>query len=236
MKIQTLLELIEPQVKNYNMRGRRFDPETSAANVSGWSLTADEKKQGIVGSGSYSAVKKDRDPHFVQKTSRRVETSKLDGYWYFIKQVIDKRLWENPYFPRVYQFKKFYQGDNAHYRVKLENLVNMEDLSREELIASVTRMVGDDPEDLGIIQPYFKKHDIKVLIENIFKRIWDGKESKEMDPSLVSAMRTIKKMHLDAKYGYDLHKGNVMFRRGPHGLHPVIVDPLTKVEEKKPRY
>jgi len=237
MKIQKLLELIEPQVKNINMRNRKFDPKAAGGNVSAWALTDHERQQGYVGSGQYSSVKKDRDPHFVQKTSRDSDRAKEDGYWHFIKQVIDNKLWENPYFPRVYYFKKFHKGNSAHYRVKLETLVDMEELNRGELVAVVARMVGDDPEDMGIIQPYFKegkvrdlieKGKIRDLIETIFRRVWGGNPSKGMDSNLVSAMNLLKKMNENKNYYYDLHKGNIMFRRGPHGVHPVIVDPFSR--------
>lgn len=227
MKIQTLLELIEPEVKNINMRGRRFHRNTSGGNVSGWALTGDEREKGYVGAGQYSSVKKDRDPHFVQKTSRDFFSARHDGYWYFIKNVIDGKLWENPYFPRVYQFKKFAKGDNSHYRVKLETLVDMKELSRQELVAVVARLVGDDPEDMGIIQPYYKDSNIMDLIEEIFARVWNGNASNTMDSNLVSAMKTLRSMNTGKGYYYDLHKGNIMFRRGPHGVHPVIIDPFS---------
>lgn len=228
MKIQTILELIEPEIKNYNMQNRRFDRNTSGAEVNYHSLDNEEKKKGYVGAGQYSTVKKDRDPHFVQKTSRDSNVASIDGYWFFIKNVVDNKLWENPYFPRVYQFKKFYKGKQAHYRAKLETLVEMSDLSKPELIAVVTRMVGYDPEDAGIIQPYHKEHKIKDLIGEIFKRVWDGKANEDMDSNMVSAIKSLKSMNEGPNYQYDLHKDNIMFRRGPHGVHPVIVDPFSK--------
>jgi len=227
MRIQTLLELIEPRVKEINVRGRKFDRKTSGDGVSRWALTSDEEGKGYVGAGQFSTVKKDRDPHFVQKTSRDADMARNDGYWYYIKKVIDNNLWENPYFPRVYEFKKFYKGSNAHYRVKLETLVQMEDLNKPELIAVVSRMIGDDPEYLGIIQPYHHENDIMDLIKQIFRRVWDGKKSDKMDTNFISAMKALKEINKNTNYLYDLHKGNIMARRGPHGVHPVIVDPFS---------
>jgi len=235
MEIQKLLELIEPEVKSYNMKNRRFDQRSSSADVNPHVLDDDEREKGYVGAGFYSVVKKDRDPHFVQKTSRDAKRAPTDGYWFFIKRVVDNKLWENPYFPRVYQFKKFYKGSQAHYRVKLETLTEIELLRKDELLTILNRMVGQDVEDIGMVQDRMKAYDVCELIVEVMKNVWDdsvsGRNAEKLDTNLVSAMRELKKMGGN-NFSYDLHKANVMARRGPHGLHPVIIDPFGATKYK----
>lgn len=224
MKIQTLLELINPELKMYDMKNKRFDPEASGSRVSRFSLSDKDKEAGYLGAGKYSTVKTDRDPHFVKKTSRSSGKAKSDGYWYFIKVVIRNKLWENPYFPRVYEFKKYYKGDEAHYRVKLESLVDLNDLSKKEIEAVIARMSGN--EDRG---SYYKEENMDHISEIVRAIFWKRTRGlfKNPDPNLLSAMNTLRKINKgNVHLRPDLHKGNIMFRRGPHGVHPVIVDPF----------
>ena len=212
MKIQDLMELIEPQVRSYDMSKRSMRDRSNTGNDAG--------------EGVFSTVKQDRDPHLVKKTSKYAEDTHKDGYWFFIKNVIDHKLWENPYFPRVYQFKKFSKGDDAHYRVQLEKLVDLNSISKKELYAMARKVFGES----GMKDVIEKEEDIiqiPAALEHLCENLYDGEIHTEgLDPDLVSAIATLRKMNAN-KFEYDLHRENIMARRGPHGLHMVIVDPFS---------
>lgn len=204
-------EIIEPQVRSYDMSNREMHQSTTPSGFD---------------AGHFSTVKRDRDPHFIQKTSRDSKQSQDDGYWFFIRNVIDHKLWENPYFPRVYQFKKFAKDDQAHYRVQLEKLIPYSSLSVEEAVAVFERVIGMDSSGF-FDDPHVS--DVVIKIVRLVRNIWDNEIALEtIDDNLVSAVKALQKMNPNGKlYEYDLHMNNIMYRRGPHGVHPVIIDPFS---------
>lgn len=212
MKIQSILEIIEPEVRSYDMAKRALGKYT--------------KSSGDYDEGHFSRVEKDRDPHFVKKTSKDSERATNDGYWFFIKNVVDSKLWENPYFPRVYQFKKFAKEDGAHYRVQLEKLEEFSTLSKKEQFVIGRKIFGTsqladrmNDEDGGGFST-------KLLIVDLIRNLYFGEVHVEgLDGDLVSAVKILRKMNTDG-YEFDLSQYNVMVRRGPTGVHLVITDPF----------
>lgn len=215
MKIEAILEIIEPQVRSYDMSNRTMHQRTSGEHDSQYGSP-----------GIFSTVSSDRDPHFVKKTSKDSVETKNDGYWFFIKNVVDHKLWENPYFPRVYQFKEFYKGDEVHYRVQLEKLIPYSNLSVKEALAVFERVTGKDSSN------FFNEPNVNIvasMITNFMENVWANEISLEtVDANLVSAMQEMQEMNPNGMYyRYDLHMSNLMYRRGPHGVHPVIIDPFS---------
>jgi len=230
MKIEHLLEIIEPRIKDVYIGQKRFRDKTSLADVNVWALSDKEKSQGVIGAGNYSVITQDKKrPDIVRKTTRRAIHKDEDGAWAFLHYVAKEKLWKNPYFPKVYEVKRYYTdgSDKSHYRAKIEKLAELEALPREAIIKVISVMLAADPEDLGIVQPYHKKSDLLELIEEIISRVLSGKLPKHVDPKLVEAIGIIKKMNESFGFGYDIHHGNIAVRINGDNVQPVIIDPFS---------
>ena len=206
MKIQDLLErgLIQPTVEP--TKQYRGDLRQS-------------KKVDISKSGMFSTVKDDRsDPHMVKKYNHRPNRPhREEGFRYFARCIIAEGL-ENIHFPRVYQMGQI-EDDRGQTvdTYRMERLVGWHTVTGEEIAASAATIfssstpITDHARVARLVEQAIRDHNYNRII------------SKEFE----DACKMIVSMGNDNhEASYDLHAGNMMYRRTPHGLQLVITDPF----------
>lgn len=85
-------------------------------------------------SGAFALVKKHDDPHMVSRESRGTEETLRDGYWIYAQYVMKYKLWENPYFPRMYlKTKTHYANKEEIDDIVIEKLQELSTLNSKEV-------------------------------------------------------------------------------------------------------
>jgi hypothetical protein len=242
MKIKSLLEIIEPKISQQQYKGSFKTSRNADDDILQKGETPDNtfSQKNVLGRGYYSAVSKDRkDPHMVKKHNTRFDDIDDDPYRLYAKFIIDNKLFENPYFPRIYQHKKIKdKKGNILHKFQLEKLEELNKLSHDE-IDHILRVIFKEPEK---IINSFKTAHVPSRFEDRKKQrklIAIAKEIKEAinhnhiyeikDKNLIHAIREINHfMNHECKNCYnDLHPKNLMARRTPYGAQLVITDPVS---------
>lgn len=218
MKIQDLLErIVEPQITNQRFKGTL--------------RTRGVRIPGTLGQGHFSTVNDHKtDPHMVRKHNHRamgddrVETE--DGFEVFIRQLIKLDLMDNIHFPKVYVQKKITdRGDSHINKFEMERLIPVGELSDEEweyiVETNFTEALrerhkkvtfGSVGETLGMCLDNARHIETYIKLDTL----------KEAMTALAGIIDRINAL-------VDMHAGNYMFRRTPHGLQLVITDPISAV-------
>lgn len=235
MNIRTLLEIIDTRVTNKKYSGKfKTSPDSD-----------DNMDVGVLGRGFYSTVVPDReDPHLVRKHSHRFNSPSdkfydNDTYDQFSEYVYTNKLYDNPYFPRIYKHDKISDksGQMLH-KYQIERLEHLTALDVESIRAMYIRLFpnGDDlyydiiesNKNHGPQPPpvMFKlKLNIAKTIQNCIKT---GNTSNIIDDALIEAINYLNHFihNVCEKCVLDLHVNNYMVRRTPHGFQLVISDPV----------
>ncbi|WAX21561.1 hypothetical protein [Stenotrophomonas phage RAS14] len=199
-------------------------------------------------SGAFSSVKDDkRDPHMVKKyhhgpmedDTPEAEVGE-DAYVYFAQWLADQNV-TNPHMPRIYDIKKIQDSTGKFiYKYQVEKLNSATELGLEELMNvfgqhfvsdTTAQQVADELDfESGVDTPDNKKILIHVMGRFCEDMVKQGSNNIKSD-SLREALMLIQKFLKDHKgkmFGLDIeNSGNIMFRRGPHGLQLVITDPVS---------
>lgn len=204
-----ILEIIEPHI------------QTVRSNTPSNELGRDTKSPSYIDSGNFSVVHQDEDPHMVSKTARGAKESRIDGYWVFVDYVLRYKLWENPYFPRIYGKKTTtHTQNNASIKnVTMEKLHSHNTLSEEEGIFLYKKMFGEN----------IDKFDVEDLGMRIEEEVGTGKASgnaKSYDKNYIKAIRILHNISKKEKTYIDIWEENLMYRRGRYGVQLVITDPF----------
>lgn len=225
MRIESLLELIDPEVSHKQYRGklRDTDADTFRSN-----------------SGAFSTVVPDRhDPHMVRKHHHDPivgDTDSEDAFVHFVNWMIEEKI-QNIHFPRIYNVKKITDSEGKYiYKYQIEKLIPANKLSKEELLHVVhmnfdvesikeenTRARWDAKDTTSIIR----------AIGEACERVITGEGDRSIKSrSIVKALNEILNFNRWA-YERDLYahldlvnSGNIMFRRTPQGLQIVFSDPV----------
>lgn len=235
MRIEILLELINPTVSN-----KHYSGEFTGKHVD----RPDDDS--ILGQGWYSVVRNDKkDPHMVKKNSKaaRKQTDdgveNEDGFDYFAKALIDNNLIDSiPFFPRIYDIKKITDRNGDYiYKYQIEKLVPYHQLTTKEMQTVISRYT----------QNFDYEHNAKLLgsraTPQYVMHLWfagelsnivDGMKRKTIkDEDLLNALNILKNMasqiqdESDGKTGFpDIGASNLMYRRTKYGVQPVITDPF----------
>jgi len=224
MRIQTILEIIEPRVKNFQSN-REF--KTRPFN---WHK--DKKDPRHLGSGYFSKVRSTNDPHVVKKSSVETTTGNPeldDAYWDYVDLIIKNKLWENPYFPRVYK-KTSMRGkeDTGHHSVEMERLESIEKATKDDLLP-ITRKAFNKKGREKITSDVKEK---KISPITAISRVLDnavnsGNLSLIKDDELAKALKILNLYAKNSSVGVDIHEENIMARRTPVGIQLVISDPFS---------
>lgn len=245
--LHVLEQVFDPQVTDKQWK----KPFTAQHGQTKHMNQSQEKKK--IGSGFYSKVYKTDDPHVVSKRPGLgyLDVDDKDGYWIFIKEVVDHKLWEgNPYFPRVYSFKRISDPKQREaYSVKLETLQEFNDTSKKELEFVFRKLFGLENFDEMIKSLAYAKDkkinekDIQVLTRDLIvaliksngsniatlhtgKKIGEMFDVENFDPKLLEATKILHSIQREKALHIDYTSGNIMIRRGTTGIQPVIVDPF----------
>jgi len=225
MKIQIILELIEPEVKNYNTNKTFKDRP--------YNYHKEKNDPKVLGSGNFSKVRTTSDPHLVKKSSVETTTGnpeKDDSYWDFIDFLLKNKLWENPYFPRVYKKTSMHgKEDTSHHSVVMEKLEPISNAEHDDLLAIIRKSFNEKGRE-EIKNRYSEERGYK-LPDSIAKILDDavhrGNLSFIKDEQLEKALKILNLYAKHSKVGVDIHSENIMVRRTPVGLQLVISDPFS---------
>lgn len=222
MKIQMLLELIDTNVETKQYRGE------FRGNSTGNPRSSNKE----IGSGVYSKVRNDpHDPHMVQKRHHNPKAASNDGFVKWGDYLINNNLVDsNPHFPRIYNVRKIEDSEGQKiYKYQIEKLVPTEDVS-PKLLKAVWRQnftKESMPEDIEELDA----EDIADTMSGIISMAVEG--NREYMDDIISDSLKQAVQHLHAYYEEtnftvpDLHSGNIMLRRTPHGVQLVITDPFS---------
>ncbi len=180
-------------------------------------------KQNQLGYGKYSYVtQKKADPHLVTKVQNKAASNLAnDGYFSYIKYIVDNKIAQrNPYAPRVYKINKFKDtAGNEKYTIDMEKLVDIEDISGEELAVVYKMITGLES----------NADDVNALRNKMTFFLGKHLSGDTNNPNLDEVLKIIDYLlRENDDFILDIHDGNIMFRRTPHGVQLVITDPLSQ--------
>lgn len=226
MKIENIFEIIEPRVSHRKYRGRFNRRGNNYSHRK-------ETSFGNRGNGAFGYVTNDKnDPHMIKKTTRSaVKREYKDGYWGYVEKIIEHKLWENPYFPRIYKKASIEDKDEDIFdRVVMEKLEEFDIIDKKprDVDALFRKIFGDNArvEHTELLS--------YELAEIVFEYVMTGHvpgyisvDEQEFDTNFVKAVDILKDIGGDReKFAWDLRKDNMMLRRGPHGFQLVFTDPF----------
>lgn len=186
--------------------------------------------------GAFSSVHPDKnDPFMVRKSSMpKLDTNydpdTQDGYWKYIDMLQNNsKLRNNPFFPRVYGVKTIV-GENGRKikRANLEKLETFAEIETDLLAAYANSIVKDDRFKQYVDGEYtgYNNFDLAGTLSYKLESAIERRDySAIKNDELIAALKAIE--HFSRDYVLDLHAANVMFRRGPKGIHLVITDPIS---------
>ena len=228
MRLFELFENVPSSVSNHRMARPR--------------TIGDERLQ-MAGSGSFADVYQDRDnPHEVMKFSTG-DLAYRDGYLDYIKEIAaNEDIQSNPWAPRILSFRVHNNkhGEVQDFSARIENLSRFDSMSRKQAIALSERIFV--PKISKRIATQYNPAHNKTLtplqleyyrLQHIVAHIRDCVSDAKKAPSITIDEQLIEfsKWHTEAfaKYrddhAFDLSAPNIMIRRSPYGVQPVITDP-----------
>ena len=243
MRYAELLEYSFPKIHTVNVKSQRHPGR-------GLGRTADAE---YVGGGSFADAYSNpkRTPHDIRKLSNQPRNAHdLDGFFYYIKALEKNPDNDNPYFPRFRQIKVYidrdeFDGwstgetdprrDEITYSTQMERLEDMRTLTKRENEAIKRRIFGDNYDDaqrsLDTVDHHSFGQELLTVIDQAINHAGSraGLNGYIVDEDFVRATAFIKKIANKYSIGLDLHDENIMFRRGPTGVHLVLTDPLSFV-------
>lgn len=226
MKIQTILELIEPQERNFTTNKMFKDRP--------WAYHKEKNNPVNLGDGNFSKVRKTKDPHVVKKSSIQAKTGNPevdDAYWDFVDLILRNKLWENPYFPRIYK-KTSLKGanDTGHSSVEMEKLESIENASKDEILPMLRKTLNKTGREY--VAKASKSSRKRSAWADSFALVLDmaietGNVSYIKDEELIKALKILHRHGKKTGALPDLHSENIMGRRTPYGLQLVLADPFS---------
>lgn len=170
-------------------------------------------KRPTIGSGAFSTVHKDQDPHMVHKRAKGSKETSIDGFWIYVNYIIEYKLWDNPYFPRVYN-KNIDSSSTAS--TTLEKLEPISKLRPEEVGSISQKIFGTD-----------EITNVGRLAEIIEKSIEQKKVEGALDDEYIKAVYILHRIAKKENLIVDVSDENIMIRRTPIGVQLVITDPFS---------
>lgn len=204
----------------------------------------------VESSGAYASAyqnKKDQTSIFkIGKTSNHgYGLPTKDGYLNYINRIKNMKL---PVFPQIHSIEIFQHQEEKYssygpvycYKINMERLYDVGDLNEKEHEFLIHRLLGreltkQERQTLDMnnnLLPWFYTDILQTLawrgrVENVGGVPISLKISDIHDRYLQTALTAIKSVKKVKKASMDLHSGNVMYRRTPYGVQPVITDPLS---------
>jgi len=238
-----LLEFFQPQYPDKTIEQVKNDPDVGPI-LRKTTLGGED----VLSAGAYASAyenKTDSSSIFkIGKTSNYgYGLPTQDGYLNYINRIKNLKL---PVFPQIYSIEIFQHKADINYspvysyKINMERLYNSSDLNEKEHEFLIYRLLGRELtkeeentlENMGTRKMWFYADILQSLAYNGKVKQSSGVElnlkiSDIHDRYLQTALTAIKSVHKVKRVGMDLHTGNIMFRRTPYGVQPVITDPLS---------
>lgn len=161
-----------------------------------------------------------------------------DGYLKWAENVFEM---PNPFFPqieRVAVYDNRIKSKKYTYHAVMEKLVPNTKITEDEALYLLNRYLNFNPspelqrgftEKAKLLKVSLSAQYMRFFAETI-RDLVKGLTPANVtikDPNLIRAINLMKAIH---KQGFmlDLHRGNIMFRRTPYGVQPVITDPFNE--------
>lgn len=224
MQIFNILEaLVEPTETTKQYGGDLVKRSKNKAPVQ-----FNKKKE--LGGGVHGTAKPDpNDEHMAIRYNHRPqdEENPYDGFRKLLRLMKENRLMDDPHFVKVYGITRIDGKNGKHiYKYKVEKLVKWTSLSDEEMESIINTHfngdmdIGEDGENII--------DSMCVAIENFLESgqnpdIFNGTFKRSMLNLKDAYQSHVPKSEFDILY-LDIHSGNIMVRRGPHGLQLVFTD------------
>lgn len=186
-------------------------------------------------SGTFSKVNPSpNDPFTVNKISKdhretyggKYNAEHHDGYWSYITAIVNNdELKSNPFLPRVYSIKSYYDKEgNKKFIANIEKLLNYKEVDTKQLKQYIPHII-----DIGNDNNYFDQYPLLALCDTIEAAAYHGNYAHIKNEKLIEALKFINS--ISNRYHIDLHSDNIMFRRTKYGIELVITDPLSFKKE-----
>lgn len=174
------------------------------------------------GGGYYAHVEKSDDPHMINKQTHYSIPVEKDSYFAYIKKIVnDELMSKNPFFPRIYSVDTTVDKEKKlHYKIEMEQLYHLKELSQVELNALYNNIIGLDTKKE--ITPILLAKTVSGLVDN------PTRAPKTANKKFINAAKIIKEISLSIPAYIDLHANNMMVRRTPFGYQLVLTDPLAE--------
>lgn len=187
----------------------------------------DESKLGpLLGVGLYARVFKGKKPGTVIRVARL--ESKHDPYIKFLKLALKHQ--DNPYFPRIYNAKLYYNrskkgtmGRNYILVIEMEKLVSVESEKIEDAFASFLYSLGYDTKEGSGLDRGIDRFLNDLTIVNGRQEIRQRAVSNGYQ-NLAEAIDVLGQLF--QLFYPDLHEGNIMIRLTGVGPQLVFIDPV----------
>lgn len=183
--------------------------------------------------GAYGRVHNIQDPHQIIKKPHVSVAENIDGYFSYIKYIVDNKIAEhNPFAPRVYDIKIIEDAAKKFkYSIKMEKLVSLRSFDNEVIYEIGKQLYGEyfysyvrknKVEDEGLPIPELM-HTLRALSyavrDNCYGKL--SSTSKELN----ELCNIINKIAKDTNKKIDTRSENIMIRMSPYP-QLVIVDPI----------
>lgn len=223
MKISDLLDLVERQVAT-ELEQRPFHGNLRDSS---------RGKRSAFASG-----RPDRsDPHMFQKYNHRPLGGRdeygADGYEAFIRYLLENDI-DNPHFPVVYGIKKITDKNGKYInKYNVERLQEFDTLERDDINLIIRNNFEDMAQGEFEGMPRIDMLDtVAALIEDTVSRFPLHINYFRQD-SLKEALEILHNIANAKRFHVDIHRGNLMVRRGPVGLQLVINDPFSFSRDRR---
>lgn len=209
-----MLDLIDEGYTQIQMSDRNYGGRFNMTKAA-------KREPNELGRGLFSKVKHSEDPHMVDKETIRPlgpdHKNKADGFEFFVKTLVENDLMDNIHFPKVYKAAKSTDSTNTHrHKYTLEKLEPIDGLSDEEFASLV---------ETHMLRPCASVNALADRISGACNSKYDRDTFIRME-SLRDACEIISEMDDVSDFRMDIHDGNIMVRRTPHGLQLVFTDPF----------
>lgn len=204
-----------------------------------------------LGDGAKAVVHQTDDPHMAKRYSKEINSTEFDKFDAYAKIITERKLWENPHFPRVYETEKEVVGHpdagQVYTHWLIERLFTYKTVSFDDARTMVYNYFNEEFfKEVGLrtrqsltAEEYFKRaretvsatgvSESLVVINDICEGVYPYKPHiyNERNDAFMDATRILNELHDEnAMFGNDLMAANVMFRRGPGGVQIVFTDPF----------
>lgn len=216
--LSEMLDLLPERFTDIQMSDRKYGGQFNMAHAA-------KRSPDELGRGMYSKVTPSEDPHMVDKTSIRplgpAHRSKADGFAFFVNILVENDLMDNIHFPKVYKSAKTTDSTNTHrHGFTIEKLEPIDNLSDEEFNSLI---------ETHMLRPCASTTVLADQLNDACNNAYGRKNYIRME-SLRDACEILDEIDDVSDFRMDLHDGNIMVRRTPHGPQLVFSDPFGSVK------